>query len=54
MIRLEHERSVLSLKDYNESRLLSVDILSGREYRRKLRKEKRSPSKLFTLLNKIL
>ncbi len=41
MEAFERKPYVPNLKEYNQSRLLSVDILSGKEYRRKLRKEKR-------------
>lgn len=41
MVTVERKRYTLNLKEYNQSRLLSVDILTGKEYRRKLRKEKR-------------
>lgn len=39
-------KPILNLKEFNQSRLISVDILSGKEYRRKLRKDKRSNKKL--------
>ena len=38
---------ILNLKEYNESRLDSSEILSGKEYRRKLRKERSNKSKLI-------
>mgnify|MGYP000002198503 CR=1 FL=1 len=41
MVRLEKVRYILNLKEYNESRLLAADIVTGKEYRRILRKEKR-------------
>jgi len=41
MVRLERTQEILNLKEYNQSRLLPIDIVSGKEYRRKLRKEKR-------------
>jgi len=38
---LYRERRELTLKEYNESRTMSIGILSGREYRRQRRKDKR-------------
>lgn len=39
------ETRILNLKEYNQSRLINVDIVSGKEYRRKLRKDKRKKVK---------
>jgi len=41
MVELGREIRVLTLKEHNESVKLACDILTGREYRRKLRKERR-------------
>lgn len=41
MVELDKEIRVLTLKEHNESVKLTCDILTGREYRRKLRKERR-------------
>lgn len=40
MNALRNLKNKLTLKEYNESRLNSSEILSGKEYRRKLRKVK--------------
>lgn len=41
MVELGREIRILTLKEHNESVKLACDILTGREYRRKLRKERR-------------
>lgn len=41
MVELGRFERVLTLKEHNESVKLACDILTGREYRRKLRKERR-------------
>lgn len=41
MVNLKRVEPILNLKEYNESKSLGFGIMSGKEYRRKLRKEKR-------------
>jgi hypothetical protein len=39
-------RYIPTLQEFNNSRTIAIDILSGQEYRRKLRKDKRHPEKI--------
>lgn len=41
MLDLRKSNYIPNLKEYNESQTLPIGIMSGKEYRRKLRKDKR-------------
>jgi ATP sulfurylase len=46
MVQLQRSQYIPTLQEYNNSRLIATDVLSGQEYRRKLRRDKRHPEKI--------